>query len=149
MKIHMIGFVLAGAMLASSASANEFVLTSAKAKGSQAVALDFVNEGSATALQLRFNLNKGAKVDLSKCVSSLPSSHSGQCAVSGDVLTVLVYSDENALLPEGLVSIGSVNVSSRDARGAMKVALKEALAFDVSGNEIKSSSTQDQVDVLK
>lgn len=149
MKNHMIGAILVGMMLSSVASANEFVVTSAKARGSQAIGLDFVNEGEATALQLRFNLNKDAKVDLSKCVAALPATHSGQCAVSGDILTVLVYSDENALLPTGLVSIGSVSMSGRDSKAVTKVTLKEALAFDVSGNEIKSSHTQDQLDVVK
>lgn len=122
-----------------SANANELLVTSAsaKSKSSNAFALDVSSDGNATALQIRLDVGEGLKVDLSKCVSALPSSHTGACSYKNGRVTVLVHSDRNELLPAGIVSIGSISTTGRSSK-AWKIS--ELLAFDRSGNEISISS---------
>lgn len=120
-----------------SVAANELLLTEAKSRGNQAFALDLASDGGATALQIRIDVADGAKADLSKCLSGLPKTHTGVCAMSGKRITILVHSDQNAMLPAGLVSIGSVTLSGGVAEN---LKLVELMAFDASGEEIKISS---------
>ena len=124
-----------------SADANELILTSAKSAGSGAIALDVSSDGNATALQIRLDVGKGLKVNLSKCVSALPSTHTGVCNYKNGRITVLVHSDHNEMLPAGLVSIGSISTSGRNAKA---LSASEVLAFDRSGNEIAITSILDR-----
>ncbi|MEB2314558.1 MAG: hypothetical protein OZ919_00485 [Xanthomonadaceae bacterium] len=123
-----------------SAHADELLITSAKNKGGSATALDVVSDGSTTALQIRLNVGEGQKVDLSNCVSGLPSTHTGVCAYKNGKVTILVHSDKNELLPAGVVSIGSVTMSSKN-RVPMTIA--EVMAFDRNGNDVGIKSTLD------
>lgn len=126
-----------------SASANELIMTSAKSSNAGAISLDIASDGAATALQLRLDVGDGLKVDLSDCVSGLPSTHTGVCAYKNGRVTVLVHSDKNEMLPAGIVSIGSIKTSGGSAR-AKGVAVAELMAFDRSGNEVSISSVLDR-----
>ncbi|HRQ64757.1 MAG TPA: hypothetical protein PKZ76_07840 [Xanthomonadaceae bacterium] len=120
-----------------SASANELFVTSAKSAGGQAFALDINSSGTATALQIRVAVGEGLKVDLSKCVSGLPGTHSGACGYRNGKVTVLVHSETNEMLPSGMLSIGSIAVSGASAK---ELSVVELLAFDRNGNEVSISS---------
>lgn len=125
-------------IMVGSASSNDLIVTVEKAASGQGVALDFSSDGTASALQMRFKVGdaKKANVDLSKCVAGLPKSHSGECRFDKGVLTVLVYSDTNATLPNGVVSIGTISFPR--AGGAL--VLTELLAFDSSAKQIQIAS---------
>lgn len=135
--------VLAGSiLLASAVSANELIVTTENSASGQAAALDFSSDGNASALQMRFSVanTDKATVDLTKCVSDLPKSHSGECRFEGGKLTVVVYSDSNATFPKGLVSIGTVSIS----KSAGPLTMTELLAFDASASKISVKSQGDQ-----
>lgn len=135
--------VLVFALASHAVSANELLLTSAKRANSGAIALDVSSDGSATALQIRLDVGKGLEVDLSNCVSGLPSTHSGTCAYRNGRVTVLVYSDSNEMLPAGIVSIGSIKTSGASSR-SKGFAIAELMAFDRSGNEVSITSVDDR-----
>jgi hypothetical protein len=137
MKAHFISVALAALVLTSAVSANELFVTSAKSGSGQAFALDINSDGSATALQIRIAVGENMKVDLSKCVSGLPSTHTGVCAYRNGRVTVLVHSDTNEMLPVGLLSIGSIAYSGTAEKGLSVV---ELLAFDRNGQEVAISS---------
>lgn len=133
---------LAGSLLlAGAVSANELIVTSEKNAGGQATALDFSSKGQASALQIRFAVPNGASVSLSKCVSELPATHAGECRYDKGVLTVLVYSDTNAKLPAGVVSIGTVSIA---AKAGGSLAMTELLAFDAQANKLSVKSQGDK-----
>lgn len=145
-----VAFFIVALCAAQAAIGNELVITSEKAGRAQAAALDFVSDGSASALQVRFRVPGETKVSVNtaKCTSGLPKTHSGECrfdAAKG-VVTVIIYSDTNALLPAGVVSIGTISVT--DASGPL--AISELLAFNASAQEIKIGSQGDSgVNVAK
>ncbi len=131
--------ILAGALLlVANASANELIVTSEGGAKGHAAALDFSSDGRASALQMRFAVPGVDKstVNLSKCVADLPSTHAGQCHFDKGQLIVMVYSDSNALLPKGVLSIGSVSFGG--AKASPK--LTELLAFDASANPVAVKS---------
>lgn len=137
----MISALAGSLLLAGAVSANELIVTSEKSAGGQAAALDFSSKGQASALQIRFAVPSGASVNLSKCVSDLPATHGGECRYDKGVLTILVYSDTNAKLPAGVVSIGTVSVASK-AGGSL--AMTELLAFDAQANKLSVKSQGDR-----
>lgn len=138
----MIIKILVGAVAASllvfsaGVSANEVVSTVGKAKGGQ-MALDFMNSGGVTALEFEVVVPKGVKVDTSKCVSELPSSHVGACRFNekNGRVVVMVYSNDTALLPEGMVSIGRLQ-----GGGIGNASVRNLLISNVKGESVASTS---------
>jgi len=128
-------FLAAGLALvmAAPAYANEVLLTQGEAKSAGQVALDFVNSGQATAFEFEIVVPRGATVDTKSCLSEIPSSHTGACRFdekNGRVI-VMVYSNSNELLPEGVVPLGRINVS-----GGARAKVQNVLVSDVSGKPL-------------
>lgn len=138
MKHTKIAMLAAAALLAAGASANEIIVTNEGGTNGQATALDLSSDGKVSAIQMRFAVPGVEKsgVNLSKCVSDLPASHAGQCNFAKNELIVMIYSDSNALLPAGVVSIGSVSFAGAKASPR----LTELLAFDASASPVAVKS---------
>lgn len=119
-------------------SANDVIFTEVAAKrgGGSYISLDVVSNGDAAGFQFSIPLNQAGRsvekgLDLSKCLSDLPSTHQGRCVYrekKGDIL-VIVFSMENSLLPEGVVGLGTISIPGG---GAVAKSLK------VSGVEFAS-----------
>lgn len=139
---------LAIALSFGSASANEVVLTEDASKSSgRALALDFMSSGGATAFEFEIVVPKGAKgVDTSKCLSELPSSHTGACAYNPKTgrVVVLVYSGNNALLPEGVVSLGTISVDGmlKGSAGVEKVLVSDPQAQPLQGGVFQERASE-------
>lgn len=131
---------LAAIGFAGGALANEIIVTSEKAGGSRVAAVDFNSDGNATALQMRFRVAPEAKVNLANCAKGLPAGFAGTCGYSNGLVTVLVYSDTNALLPNGLVSLGTIGVSMGKGGAVGALELTELLAFDAAANPVDVKS---------
>jgi hypothetical protein len=114
---------------------NEVMVTQSSAKGGKpgsAFGLDFVSDGNAVAFEFTVAFPKGTNlrsVNLDKCVSQLPSSHTGKCLANentGEVL-VMVYSLSNAKLPAGIVSVGEIAMGAQSKSAPQVI---KALAVD-------------------
>ena len=148
------GFTVVGLALVfgmSTAGAEELLVTEVASGSQQNLALDFATDGKAVALQFKVQLPKGVdakRVDLSRCLSDLPATHSGQCVYMADKHAVLglVYSDSNEALKAGVVSIGEIaydrGLNKRgivDAGAAAQVI--ELLVSDADAKSIPAKSS--------
>lgn len=96
---------------------NSLLAVSGKAKSADMISLDIMSDGTAMGFQFSIPVQSSSRssvkgMDLSKCLSDLPKTHTGGCAYrpeKNDVV-VIVYSLENTLLPAGVVGIGSIRV---------------------------------------
>jgi hypothetical protein len=140
-SINLMGWLAAGCLiLGGTAAANEVIVT--PGQGGNRIALDFVHSGDATAFEFQIQMPKGVrKVNTSKCVSEVPSTHTGACQFNEKTgnLVVIVYSNQNDLLPEGVISLGVV-----DAPGMAKgrPAVSKLLVGDVNGNALAVNGAQ-------
>ena len=100
------------------AGANDVVLAQVASKSQESVSLDIVSDGNATGFQFALPLSKTARgssakaMDLSKCLSDLPKTHQGRCVYrekTNDIF-VIAFSLDNALLPEGVVGLGTISL---------------------------------------
>lgn len=136
---------LALMMVAGFVSANELVTTADtnSKSGSSFVALDFVNSGEATAFEFEVVVPAGVKVDTSACVSELPATHAGACKFNekNGRVVVMVFSDTNALLPEGVVPIGRLGFSGQqlDAIKAENILVSDVNAKKLDAGVSSSS----------
>lgn len=128
----LMALTLSGAVLAKDA----LILTGETGARGTAVALDFSSSGAATAFEFRIAVAEGDKatVDLSGCLKGLPSTHTGQCAFAKGSVIGIVYSDTNALLPKGMLSLGTIGISSK-ARPAVTL----LVVSDAQGGKLPSS----------
>lgn len=134
---------------ASSAASNELIATTdatSKRGTSSVLALDFLSSGDATAFEFEVKAPKGAIVDTKYCVSELPPSHVGACQFNKDQgsVVVMVYSNSNTALPDGVISIGRLSFSGKTSGKAtiekLLVSSTEAKALDAKvslSSEIK------------
>jgi len=134
------------ALVAVSANANNFVLTSGDGvqKGvGQNFALDFVSSGDGTTLVVKVAIpdSDKASVDLSGCGKGLPSGFTGQCAVAKGNLIMMVYNDQNKLLPKGQVSLGMFAVKYADGI-ARKLSISSTEVGSPDAVELESSASQ-------
>ena len=128
---------------ASVAGANELLVTDSGAKrGGQQLALDFVNSGDATALEFEVSVPKGVTPNTSKCVSEIPKTHVGACKFNEKTgkIVVMVYSNENAKLPAGMVAIGTIATDSM-AKGG--ISASNLLVADASAAKLSATITGD------
>jgi hypothetical protein len=132
---------LMGLSLAGAASGSELIVVSGEAKGGQVLSLDFVADGSATALEARLDIGAGEamKVDTSGCARSLPKSHLGSCVFNGKELVVIVYSMSNAPLPPGMVDLGTVSISG--GQMAKKAMVSSLVVAAPDGQAVESKSS--------
>lgn len=105
------------AMVASGAIAAEKVLLTSEAakSGRNFVSLDIDSDGTTGAFSFVVDLPADAtNIDVSKCLSDLPSSHKGECrVVKGNRLAVIAFSMQNSILSPGVVSLGSISFDSK------------------------------------
>jgi hypothetical protein len=124
-------------VVASAASANDLVLTSAAGKAGSITSIDLSSSGTATMLQ--FNIDVGAAdakaLDLSACLAALPKTHKGECTFNGTEVVGLVYNDEGVALPKGVVNIGRITVN-----GNSELTVKQFLAADKNNNHVEGTS---------
>ncbi len=137
------GCLLALGIASAAQAADSLLLTGEKVGGGTALGLDLSSSGQGTALEFRISVGDSAKVDLTGCLKNLPSTHAGQCAFAKGSVIGLVYSDSNALLPAGMLSLGSIGVTSKS-----KPSLALFLVSDVQGNKL-SSSVKNASDVVE
>ena len=141
-----IGAVVAGALMVSSVSAGQLVVTNGMAKkGAQSMALDFATDGNATALQFEIALPKGIsadQVDLSACTADLPKTHGGACNVAKGKIIGLVFSDSNEVLPAGVVSIGRISINGSNGKAAA-LEVTKFLVSDAQANQLEAKVVVD------
>lgn len=105
-----------------SASAAELLLTgnSTAKKGGSTYALDIVSDGDVRGFDFIIPVPKGAKVDVSKCLSSLPKGFQGVCKHNEGEIAGIAISMEPKTLPAGVHSIGVVTISGGTDRASKK-----------------------------
>jgi len=146
MKVHIISGLFAVAALsvnaASTSSSNNLIVVGDQSKASASLySLDFQSDGTATALELRMNVeaSEKVKIDTSNCVKRLPKSHSGSCIFNGKELVVLVYSERNSLLPTGLIDLGTVKIFG--LRNNKAVTVGTFIAGSPDGQAVNASAS--------
>lgn len=129
---------------AAGASPYELVMTASKSSaGSGGLAFDVISDGTATGLEIRVDMGLAegakAKVDTSGCAKSLPSSHAGSCVFNGKEVVILVYSNNNDLLPTGSIDLGTVYFSGSASGLAKGPAVTSFIAGSPDGKPVGSS----------
>lgn len=127
---------------AASSRSNNLIVVGDQSKSSTSLySLDFQSDGTATALELRLQVggNEKTKVDTKACAKSLPKTHSGSCVYNGKELVVLVYSERNALLPQGLLDLGTVRISGYSNNKAVTVT--SFIAGSPDGQAVSSAAS--------
>lgn len=116
-------------------ASDALVVTGEKAKGGTAIALDYSSSGAASGFEFKIAIPGGekAKVNLNGCLKGLPSSHAGACNFAKGQVIGMVYSDSNALLPAGMLSLGTIAVSGTSGQSPSVV---HFLAADAAGNRL-------------
>lgn len=144
--------VVAGVALSivgGSVAANELVVVdSGASKSGRSFSLDFRSDGRATALEVRLDIGargKDAVVDVSKCATKLPATHTGSCVFNGEQLVVLVYSATNALLPAGMLDLGTVSIGGRSGGHAKGVRVAELIVAGPDAQPVTSNVVIDGV----
>lgn len=139
----LITAIAAGAVLAlvsTTAMSDELLVTSGNAKGRSSTALDFSTNGEAVGFQFNIKLPEGIsadQVDIKSCVAELPKSHSGQCRVTKSEIVGLVFSDENAKLPAGLVPVGRISFNGNVQKDLQ---ISQFLVSDANANPISATA---------
>lgn len=130
------------------ASANELLVTPVQSKNaSTAIALDIVSDGNISGFQFALDFGKAklAKMNLSRCLSELPSSFAGECRQVGSKVYVIAMANQMVTLPEGIVSIGSIATTvpstEKAGNGQKRSFVITDLEFvGVKGNVLKTDS---------
>lgn len=123
MKISIKIAAVLAMLSAPSLFANEVVATAGMEKSRGHVSLDIVSDGNASGFQFSIPITANVRnfdksLDLSGCLADLPKTHTGKCVYrpkKNDIL-VIVYSLDNALLPEGVVGVGSIRAPGVTAK---------------------------------
>lgn len=123
------------------AAADDLVGTTAKGKGGMnSVGLDLFTSGESVAFEFVVALPKGAtNVDVSGCMKSLPSTHSGQCvynAESNEVIAI-AFSPSNAKLQSGTINLGTVRYKSLQ-KDKSEATIRGLVVADGKGSTIPS-----------
>lgn len=127
-------------LMSQTAMSEELLVTSGNAKGRSSVALDLSTNGEAVGFQFNIKLPEGIsadQVDLKSCVADLPKSHAGQCSVAKGEVIGLVFSDQNAKIPAGLISIGRISFNGNVQKDLV---ISQFLVSDAAANPISSSA---------
>lgn len=140
MIISRVVLIAAAFACVGSASAAELLLTGnaglAKRGAASAIALDIVSDGDVRGFDFIISVPKGAKVDTSKCLASLPAGFQGVCKHNEGEIAGIAISMDPKPLPAGVHSIGMVSISG--VRMAKKLDV-QFTAADVNAVQIKSS----------
>jgi hypothetical protein len=123
-------------------SADDLIATQAAGKGGRnTVAFDLVTSGESTVVEFVVQLPKGAtNVDVSKCMTGVPSSHQGKCQYhekTGEVIAI-AYSSNNALFASGAIGLGSVSYDSL-LKGGSAATIRDLVVGNDRGIEIPSN----------
>lgn len=137
---------LAAVLVCSAAGANELLLVDGGlSKAGRAFSLDFRSDGRATAIEARIDVGVSgelAKVNVSKCAGRLPATHTGSCVFNGKEVVILVYSATNALLPAGIIDLGTISVAG-GSEGAKSVKVTSFIAAAPDATALPSSIVAD------
>ncbi len=101
---------------AASAGAADLLLTQGAAKrGDKAsmVGIDIVSDGDVRGFDFVIPVEKGMKVDTSRCLSNMPKGFQGTCTFNGTEVAGLVFSWEPQTLPKGVHTVGTISFSGR------------------------------------
>lgn len=134
MNMKLISVVTLALAFCGAANAAELLMTQGMAKRGAAVssvALDVVSNGDVRGFDFVIPVEKGMKVDTSKCLSSLPSGFQGTCKFNGSEVAGLVFSWEPKTLPKGVHSVGSITISGRSSSKKMSA------TFNASNTDAK------------
>lgn len=141
MKNILMGVLFLSSLSVVAKNANEVMVTEAKiSHGGKALALEIESDGNASTFQLFINV-PGAKakdVDLSRCLSNLPKTHTGGCVLKDGQIRLGAYSQSLAKLPAGVLQVGTVIVRGHDLSKA--ITLSDVELGDTSGMPIKTES---------
>lgn len=141
MKILKSALFCSAVLLSSTAfSGAEVIVTNDMAKSnSVGTTLDLFTNGDVTAFEFEIPLKKGETVDLSQCVSEVPSTHQGHCKLNpaGDRVIVLAISPSNQLLESGVVSVGKIKLSSN-----RNVEIQSVIFTGMQGKIIENNNSQ-------
>lgn len=142
MNMKVIGVATLALMLCcGTAGAAELLVTQGMAKRGAPVtsfALDVVSDGNVRGFDFVIPIEKGMKVDTSKCLAGLPHGFQGTCQVNGNEVSGLVFSWEPVTLPAGVHAIGSITLSGRAAAKSLSVKFNAA---DTDAKPIVTSVT--------
>ena len=109
--------------------------------GGSTLGFEFLNTGAVSALQFDVKFQEPVQagaLNLSKCVSALPSSHTGGCSVlKTGVLRVLVYGNANELLTSGGIGLVSANYDFG------QVSIENLLVFGADASTLTAEPMQD------
>lgn len=142
-------FVGSLAAMQAAAAAELVVYNVAQAKGRNSgnvLQLDLNTAGNVSGFNfiVRLGMAEGTKLDLSKCVGSLPAGFSGECRVTGGDVYVFAMANGRETLPAGEVQVGSIEfggASLAKLRGAVTIDSLELA--DVDGNSISATAVLD------
>jgi hypothetical protein len=135
-----------------SARAEQLLVTPSKSGNSYVASLDLVSSGKATGLEFHMTVpglaSSKAKIDVSRCASELPAGFAGQCSIAKGQVIGLVYSDSNALLPAGVVKIGTISISgAAEAKGNAAEQFKVISVLAADAKAIAIPTTAEVIDV--
>jgi hypothetical protein len=120
---------------------NEFLVVSEQAKAGGIVSLDFASDGTGTGVEARIAFGEEkVSVDTSKCLAGLPKTHTGSCVYNGKELVVLVYSMTNALLPEGMLELGSVRVRGSLGKASGKPTVESLVVGSPQAQQVSAKA---------
>jgi len=138
---------LALMVVAGSVSSAELLVTGAsnKSGGSTSIALDLVSDGTTRGFDFVIPVGqKGLKVDLSQCFTSLPKGFQGECRFDGSEIAGIAFSWDRATLPEGVYSLGTITINGLSAEKSLDSRLGVQFnAVDVEGKSTQSRIHQD------
>lgn len=126
-----------------SASADDLIGTVGKGKGGQTtVALDLITSGESSVFEFVVAVPKGAmKVDTSKCMKSLPATHTGRCEYNAETNEIIgiAYSNSAAVLPKGAMELGTVGFVDSLAKAGDSVIIRNLQVGNKVGTAIPSN----------
>lgn len=125
------------------ASADDLIGTVGKGKaGRTTVALDLITGGESSVFEFVVEVPAGAtKVDISKCLKTLPSTHTGECRYNEKTREVIgvAYSQSASLLPKGAVELGTVTFVDTLAKQSNGVKIRDLQVGTRTGTAIPSN----------
>ena len=140
------GLVVAGLVMGC-AHANEVLVTPVANGNTLSLAFDLVSDGKVGGFNFKVAIpglgERAGKV--SSCVAELPTGFQGECSVTkGGVYVYAVSNSPDVSLPQGIVSVGTVELTYPGARaklgGADTPKVEELAVFDNKANPLPATS---------
>lgn len=142
-----VGMVVAFGMGATAANAaNEIVVTPVASGNTLSLAFDMVSDGKVGGFNFKVAIpglgDRAGKT--ASCVAELPAGFQGECSVTkGGVYVYAVSNNPEVTLPQGVVSVGTVELTYPGARaklGESALKIEELAVFDNKANPLPVTS---------